>query len=93
MHLHGMFSELENAHGDYRPLKHTIIVKPGERLSFLVITADAPGRWRSTATCSSHGSGHVPRSEGRMSAPFARASSPSLFSALPRARWGTNRRG
>ena len=44
MHLHGMFSELENAHGDYRPLKHTIIVKPGERLSFLV-TADAPGRW------------------------------------------------
>ena len=44
IHLHGMFSELENAHGEFRPYKHTITVKPGERLSFLV-TADAPGRW------------------------------------------------
>jgi len=44
IHLHGMFSELENAHGDYRPYKHTVLVKPGERLSFLV-TADVPGRW------------------------------------------------
>ena len=44
IHLHGMFSELENAHGEYRPYKHTITVKPGERLSFLV-TADVPGRW------------------------------------------------
>ena len=30
MHLHGMFSELENGHGEYRPFKHTIIVKPAE---------------------------------------------------------------
>jgi CopA family copper-resistance protein len=44
IHLHGMFSELENAHAEYRPYKHTISVKPGERLSFLV-TADVPGRW------------------------------------------------
>ncbi len=44
IHLHGMFSELENAYGAYRPYKHTLTVKPGERLSFLV-TADAPGRW------------------------------------------------
>jgi FtsP/CotA-like multicopper oxidase with cupredoxin domain len=44
IHLHGMFKELENAHGEYRPLKHTVTVKPGERLSFLV-TADMPGRW------------------------------------------------
>jgi CopA family copper-resistance protein len=43
MHLHGMFSELENRHGAYRPHKHTIIVKPGERLSFLVTAV--PGRW------------------------------------------------
>jgi FtsP/CotA-like multicopper oxidase with cupredoxin domain len=44
IHLHGLWSELENGHGDYRPYKHTINVKPGERLSYLV-TADEPGRW------------------------------------------------
>ena len=43
MHLHGHFSELENGQGEYRPYKHTIIVKGGERLSFL-FTAEA-GRW------------------------------------------------
>ena len=44
MHLHGMFMELENGHGDLIPRVHTINVKPAERLSLLV-TADAPGRW------------------------------------------------
>ena len=44
IHLHGMFSEIENAEGDYRPYKHTVTVKPGERLSFLA-TAHTPGRW------------------------------------------------
>lgn len=44
MHLHGLWSELENGHDAYRPYKHTILVKPGERLSFLV-NADEPGRW------------------------------------------------
>ncbi|MEK8089120.1 copper resistance system multicopper oxidase [Thermithiobacillus plumbiphilus] len=44
MHLHGVFMVLENGHGEYGPLKHTIIVKPAERLS-LLITADEPGRW------------------------------------------------
>jgi CopA family copper-resistance protein len=44
IHLHGLWSELENGHGAYRPYKHTINVKPGERLSYLV-TADVPGRW------------------------------------------------
>jgi CopA family copper-resistance protein len=44
IHLHGLWSELENGHGAYRPYKHTINVKPGEKLSYLV-TADAPGRW------------------------------------------------
>ncbi len=43
-HLHGMWMELENGSGPYRPRKHTINVKPGERLSFL-FTADAPGDW------------------------------------------------
>lgn len=44
IHLHGLWSELENGHGAHRPYKHTINVKPGERLSYLV-TADTPGHW------------------------------------------------
>jgi CopA family copper-resistance protein len=44
IHLHGLWSELENGHGEFRPYKHTINVKPGEKLTYLV-TADAPGRW------------------------------------------------
>ena len=44
IHLHGLYSELENGHGRRAPLKHTVLVKPGERMSYLV-SADAPGRW------------------------------------------------
>ena len=44
IHLHGMWMELENGHGPTRPRKHTIVVKPAERVS-VAITADAPGRW------------------------------------------------
>ena len=44
MHLHGLWSELDNGQDTYRPYKHTILVRPGERVSFLV-NADAPGRW------------------------------------------------
>jgi CopA family copper-resistance protein len=43
IHLHGMWMELEN--GQYpRPRKHTISLKPSEKVS-LLITADAPGSW------------------------------------------------
>lgn len=44
IHLHGMWMELENGHGKKIPRKHTVNVKPAERMS-LLITADAPGRW------------------------------------------------
>lgn len=44
IHLHGMWSELETGDPDYIPRKHTIIVQPGSRISYLV-TADAKGRW------------------------------------------------
>jgi FtsP/CotA-like multicopper oxidase with cupredoxin domain len=44
IHLHGLWSELENGHGEFNPYKHTIIVKPAERLSYLV-SADTPGEW------------------------------------------------
>lgn len=44
MHLHGLWMELENGHGNRSPRIHTINVKPAERVSLLV-TADAVGRW------------------------------------------------
>jgi FtsP/CotA-like multicopper oxidase with cupredoxin domain len=44
LHLHGLWSELDNGQEEFRPYKHTVNVKPGETLSFLV-TADEPGRW------------------------------------------------
>jgi len=44
IHLHGYLFEVENGRGTRLPLKHTIDVKPGERMSF-VFTADAPGHW------------------------------------------------
>ena len=44
MHLHGLWSELENGNGELAPFKHTVIVKPAERVTYLV-SADTPGRW------------------------------------------------
>lgn len=44
MHLHGMWSELETGDGRHIPRKHTVIVQPGSKISYLV-TADARGGW------------------------------------------------
>jgi FtsP/CotA-like multicopper oxidase with cupredoxin domain len=44
IHLHGFFTTLENGQGDYSPLKHTVNVKPSEKVSYL-FTADTPGHW------------------------------------------------
>ena len=44
MHLHGMWSEIEDPGGGFLARKHTISVQPAQRVSFAV-TADAPGRW------------------------------------------------
>ncbi len=44
LHLHGMWMYLENGSGLYLPRKHTVVVKPAERLS-AAITADASGPW------------------------------------------------
>lgn len=44
IHLHGMWMEIENGHGQYQPRKHTVNVKPAERLT-VALTADAPGQW------------------------------------------------
>lgn len=44
IHLHGMFFDVVTGEHHYKPRKHTIVVKPGEKLSFDV-TADAIGDW------------------------------------------------
>ncbi len=44
MHLHGVFMELDNGAGRHKPRKHTITVKPAERLSF-EFTYDEPGNF------------------------------------------------
>ena len=44
IHLHGMWSELETGEPDHIPRKHTVIVQPGAKISYLV-TADAMGGW------------------------------------------------
>ena len=44
VHLHGMWSDLEDANGDFLVRKHTISIPPGTRRSVRV-TADALGRW------------------------------------------------
>jgi CopA family copper-resistance protein len=44
MHLHGHFFEIVNGHAGNQPLKHTIMVLPGGKVS-LDLTADAPGDW------------------------------------------------
>ncbi|EPA93916.1 copper-resistance protein, CopA family [Pseudomonas sp. G5(2012)] len=44
IHLHGMWSDLEDANGEFMVRKHTIDMPPGSRRSYRV-TADALGRW------------------------------------------------
>lgn len=44
MHLHGMWSDLEDSEENFLVRRHTIPVQPAQRVSFSV-TADALGRW------------------------------------------------
>ncbi len=44
IHLHGHFFELVNGHDGHQPLKHTVNVAPGGKVTF-DLTADAPGDW------------------------------------------------
>jgi CopA family copper-resistance protein len=44
IHLHGMWSDLEDEAGGFKLRKHTINIKAGQKLSYRV-TADAFGRW------------------------------------------------
>jgi CopA family copper-resistance protein len=44
IHMHGVWSELETGDPMHIPKKHTILVQPGSKISYLV-SADAVGRW------------------------------------------------
>ena len=44
MHLHGLWSELETGDSRHLAKKHTVVVQPGSKISYLV-TADALGNW------------------------------------------------
>jgi len=44
IHLHGMWSEVESPDGKVLVRKHTVVVQPGQQLSYRV-TANALGRW------------------------------------------------
>jgi FtsP/CotA-like multicopper oxidase with cupredoxin domain len=44
IHLHGMWSELEDEAGKFALRKHTVSVQPAQRVSYRV-SADALGRW------------------------------------------------
>jgi CopA family copper-resistance protein len=44
IHLHGMWSEVESPDGKFLVRKHTVVIQPGQQLSYRV-TANAPGRW------------------------------------------------
>lgn len=44
IHLHGHFIEIVNGHSGYHPMKHTVNVLPGGKVTF-DLTADAPGDW------------------------------------------------
>ena len=44
IHLHGMWSDLEDADGQFQVRKHTVDMPPGTRRSYRV-RADAAGRW------------------------------------------------
>jgi CopA family copper-resistance protein len=44
IHLHGMWSDVEDDEGNFKVRKHTVDMPPGSRRSFRV-TADALGRW------------------------------------------------
>jgi len=44
IHLHGMWSDLETGDPAHIPRKHTVLVQPGSKISYLV-TPEHPGDW------------------------------------------------
>src|SRR3546814_3117705 len=44
IHLHGHFCEVVNGHSGHHPMKHTVNMLPGSKITF-DLTADNPGDW------------------------------------------------
>ena len=44
MHLHGMWSILDNGSGEWNPIKHVVSVSPGTTV-YMETEVDAPGEW------------------------------------------------
>ncbi|HEX4481885.1 MAG TPA: copper resistance system multicopper oxidase [Rudaea sp.] len=44
IHLHGMWSDIENTDGEFQARKHTVVVQPAQTVSYR-ITAGPNGRW------------------------------------------------
>ncbi len=44
MHLHGMWSILDNGKGEWNPVKHVVSVSPGTTV-YMETEVDAPGQW------------------------------------------------
>ena len=44
IHLHGMWSEIESPDGAFQVRKHTVVVRPGQKLTYR-LTAGALGEW------------------------------------------------
>ena len=44
MHLHGMWSILDNGNGKFNPIKHTVNIAPGTTV-LAEVEVDAPGQW------------------------------------------------
>ena len=44
MHLHGMWSILDNGNGQWDPIKHVVSVSPGT-IVYMETEVDAPGQW------------------------------------------------
>jgi FtsP/CotA-like multicopper oxidase with cupredoxin domain len=44
MHLHGMWTILDNGNGKWNPLKHTVSIAPGTTV-YAEVEVDAPGQW------------------------------------------------
>ncbi|WNJ99918.1 copper resistance system multicopper oxidase [Thalassospiraceae bacterium LMO-JJ14] len=76
MHLHGMWSILDNGNGKWNPVKHTISVAPGTTV-YTETEVDAPGQWAFHCHLSYHADSGMFRKVVVEGGPNAAAASPA----------------
>jgi CopA family copper-resistance protein len=76
MHLHGMWSILDNGNGKWNPVKHTISVAPGTTV-YSETEVDAPGQWAFHCHLSYHADSGMFRKVVVEGGPTAEAASPT----------------